>query len=63
MPIEKCDVFSAKENPLLIELENLLLGRTDQDLYDQRQEESKSNSSAESHYGRFTANRKECTGP
>ena len=40
MPIEKCDVFSAKENPLLIELENLLLGRTDQDLYDQRQKKS-----------------------
>ena len=30
MHIEKCDVFPAKENPLLIELENLLLGRTDQ---------------------------------
>ncbi|MFJ7374669.1 hypothetical protein ACIQV0_14855 [Lysinibacillus capsici] len=33
--------FQPKKNPLLIELENLLLGRTDQDLYDQQQEESK----------------------
>ncbi|MFM9535586.1 hypothetical protein [Lysinibacillus sp. IITD104] len=33
--------FQPKKNPLLIELENLLLGRTDQDLYEQQQEESK----------------------
>ncbi len=33
--------FQPKKNPLLIELENLLLGRTDQVLYDQQQEESK----------------------
>ncbi|WP_155592465.1 hypothetical protein [Lysinibacillus cavernae] len=32
--------FQPKKNPLLLELENLLLGRTDQDLYEQQQEES-----------------------
>lgn len=56
--------FQPKKNPLLIELENLLLGRTDQDLYEQQQEESKEVTPQQrSHYGRFTANRKECTGP
>ncbi|MCL1697605.1 hypothetical protein [Lysinibacillus sp. BPa_S21] len=33
--------FQPKKNPLLLELENLLLGRTDQDLYEQQKEESK----------------------
>jgi len=32
--------FQPKKNPLLLELENLLLGRTDQDLYEQQQEDS-----------------------
>lgn len=32
--------FQPKKNPLLLELENLLLGRTDQKLYDQQQENS-----------------------
>jgi len=31
--------FQPKKNPLLLELENLLLGRTDQDLYEQQQED------------------------
>jgi len=33
--------FQPKKNPLLLELENLLLGHTDQDLYEQQKEESK----------------------
>ncbi|WP_445479270.1 hypothetical protein ACULLL_02320 [Lysinibacillus irui] len=33
--------FQPKKNPLLLELENLLLGRTDQDLYEQQQEKAK----------------------
>ncbi|MGE7998672.1 hypothetical protein ACQKOF_08335 [Lysinibacillus sp. NPDC093190] len=33
--------FPPKKNPLLLELENLLLGHTDQDLYEQQKEESK----------------------
>lgn len=33
--------FQAKKNPLLLELENLLLGHTDQELYEQQKEESK----------------------
>ena len=32
--------FQPKKNPLLLELENLLLGRTDQDLYEQQQEDT-----------------------
>ncbi|QDQ01159.1 hypothetical protein FOH38_12240 [Lysinibacillus fusiformis] len=33
--------FQPKKNPLLLELENLLLGRKDQDLYEQHKEEEK----------------------
>jgi len=33
--------FPPKKNPLLLELENLLLGHTDQELYEQQKEESK----------------------
>ncbi|MGE7927862.1 hypothetical protein [Lysinibacillus xylanilyticus] len=33
--------FQPKKNPLLLELENLLLGHTDQDLYEQQKVESK----------------------
>ncbi|MCY9545912.1 hypothetical protein [Lysinibacillus xylanilyticus] len=33
--------FQPKKNPLLLELENLLLGHTDQDLYEQQKEELK----------------------
>lgn len=33
--------FQPKKNPLLLELENLLLGHTDQDLYEQQKEEAK----------------------
>ncbi|MFF2179121.1 hypothetical protein ACFVT8_22040 [Lysinibacillus sp. NPDC058147] len=33
--------FQPKKNPLLLELENLLLGHTDQELYEQQKEESK----------------------
>ncbi|MEE3807715.1 MULTISPECIES: hypothetical protein [Lysinibacillus] len=33
--------FQPKKNPALLELENLLLGRTDQDLFEQQQEKSK----------------------
>ncbi|MFJ7731320.1 putative metalloprotease CJM1_0395 family protein [Lysinibacillus sp. NPDC097231] len=33
--------FQPKKNPLLLELENLLLGRKDQELYEQQKEESK----------------------
>ncbi|MDM5246261.1 hypothetical protein [Lysinibacillus sp. G4S2] len=33
--------FQPKKNPVLLELENLLLGHTDQDLYEQQKEESK----------------------
>ncbi|MFJ6209265.1 hypothetical protein [Lysinibacillus sp. NPDC092081] len=33
--------FQPKKNPLLFELENLLLGHTDQELYEQQKEESK----------------------
>ncbi len=33
--------FQPKKNPILLELENLLLGHTDQDLYTQQKEESK----------------------
>ncbi|MGE7130190.1 hypothetical protein [Lysinibacillus xylanilyticus] len=33
--------FQPKKNPLLLELENLLLGHTDQDLYEQQKEEFK----------------------
>ncbi len=33
--------FQPKKNPLLLELENLLLGRKDQDLYEQHKEEAK----------------------
>lgn len=32
--------FQPKKNPLLLELENLLLGRTDQKLYEQQQEDA-----------------------
>ncbi|MGE8006109.1 hypothetical protein [Lysinibacillus sp. NPDC093216] len=32
--------FQPKKNPLLLELENLLLGHTDQELYEQQKEES-----------------------
>lgn len=32
--------FQPKKNPILLELENLLLGRTDQDLYEQHKEEA-----------------------
>lgn len=33
--------FPPKKNPLLLELENLLLGHTDQELYEQQKEEAK----------------------
>ncbi|MGE7692384.1 hypothetical protein ACQKMI_24830 [Lysinibacillus sp. NPDC097214] len=33
--------FQPKKNPILLELENLLLGHTDQELYEQQKEESK----------------------
>lgn len=33
--------FQPEKNPILLELENLLLGRQDQDLYEQHKEESK----------------------